>query len=175
MLGIATLNFTGLSGAVFQMTAHGLAAALMFLIVGILYQRTHSQNSARSARSRERRRSSPSASPWRCFLPPGCRAAPASSLNCTSWSVAMRAGRAGSSSLSLGVLVSAAYALRVVGRLCIGPRQHRAAVADLDLSERFAAGLLLAGIVVAGALAGAFAGAVGSFRACAVAAVHELT
>ena len=30
MLGIATLNFTGLSGAVFQMTAHGLAAALMF-------------------------------------------------------------------------------------------------------------------------------------------------
>lgn len=46
LLGIATLNRTGLHGAVFQMVAHGLAAALLFMIVGLLYQRTHRRDLA---------------------------------------------------------------------------------------------------------------------------------
>ncbi len=40
MLGIAAFNQIGLSGAVFQMVSHGLISALMFLIVGSLYERT---------------------------------------------------------------------------------------------------------------------------------------
>ncbi|MCC2685314.1 MAG: proton-translocating NADH-quinone oxidoreductase, chain [Paenibacillaceae bacterium] len=40
LLGIAALNPTGLGGAVFQMVSHGLISALMFLIVGCLYERT---------------------------------------------------------------------------------------------------------------------------------------
>ena len=43
LLGIATLNQAGLMGAVLQMTAHGLLAAVMFLWVGLLYQRSHSR------------------------------------------------------------------------------------------------------------------------------------
>lgn len=44
LLGIASLNFTGLSGAVLQMTAHGLVSGAMFLLVGLLYERTHTRN-----------------------------------------------------------------------------------------------------------------------------------
>jgi NADH-quinone oxidoreductase subunit M len=40
LLGIAALNPTGMGGAVFQMVSHGLISALMFLIVGCLYERT---------------------------------------------------------------------------------------------------------------------------------------
>lgn len=41
MLGIAAFNQIGFSGAVFQMVSHGLISALMFLIVGSLYERTN--------------------------------------------------------------------------------------------------------------------------------------
>jgi NADH-quinone oxidoreductase subunit M len=40
LLGIASLNPIGMGGAVFQMVSHGLVSALMFLIVGCLYERT---------------------------------------------------------------------------------------------------------------------------------------
>ena len=41
MLGLATLNQTGWSGAVLQMVAHGLMTALFFTLVGIVYEETH--------------------------------------------------------------------------------------------------------------------------------------
>ncbi len=41
LLGIASINVEGLSGAVYQMFSHGIISALLFLLVGILYQRTH--------------------------------------------------------------------------------------------------------------------------------------
>jgi len=44
LLGIATLNVTGLTGAVVQMTAHGLVAGALFLIIGLLYERTHTRD-----------------------------------------------------------------------------------------------------------------------------------
>lgn len=44
LLDIATMNKTGLIGAVLQMTAHGLVAGAMFLLVGLLYERTHTRN-----------------------------------------------------------------------------------------------------------------------------------
>lgn len=40
LLGIASLNEIGLQGAVFQLVSHGLISALLFLIVGSLYERT---------------------------------------------------------------------------------------------------------------------------------------
>jgi NADH-quinone oxidoreductase subunit M len=44
LLGIATLSEAGLLGAVIQMTAHGLVAGALFLLVGLLYERTHTRN-----------------------------------------------------------------------------------------------------------------------------------
>jgi NADH-quinone oxidoreductase subunit M len=40
LLGIAAFSQIGFQGAVFQLVSHGLISALMFLIVGIIYERT---------------------------------------------------------------------------------------------------------------------------------------
>ncbi|MCC3377519.1 NuoM family protein [Cohnella sp. REN36] len=40
LLGIASLNEIGLQGAVYQAVSHGLISALLFLVVGTLYERT---------------------------------------------------------------------------------------------------------------------------------------
>ncbi len=44
LLGIASLNDTGLTGAVLQMVAHGLIAAVLFLLIGPLYRQTSTRN-----------------------------------------------------------------------------------------------------------------------------------
>lgn len=41
LLGIAAFNHAGMQGAVFQMISHGLIAALMFSIVGMIHERTN--------------------------------------------------------------------------------------------------------------------------------------
>lgn len=45
LLGLMTLNETGLSGAVLQMFSHGLLAGLLFAVVGrMIYDRTHTRD-----------------------------------------------------------------------------------------------------------------------------------
>ncbi|MFG6119476.1 MULTISPECIES: complex I subunit 4 family protein [Thalassobacillus] len=41
LLGVAAMNEAGIQGAIFQTLSHGLIAALLFLLVGIIHQRTH--------------------------------------------------------------------------------------------------------------------------------------
>jgi NADH-quinone oxidoreductase subunit M len=41
LMGIATLHPVGLSGAVLQMVSHGIMTALMFAMVGAIYDRAH--------------------------------------------------------------------------------------------------------------------------------------
>jgi NADH-quinone oxidoreductase subunit M len=41
LVGISALNTEGVSGAVYQLFSHGILSALLFLLVGILYDRTH--------------------------------------------------------------------------------------------------------------------------------------
>jgi NADH-quinone oxidoreductase subunit M len=44
LLGLATLNATGMSGAVLQMFSHGVVASLLFAVVGrMIYDRTHTR------------------------------------------------------------------------------------------------------------------------------------
>ena len=44
ILGLATLNVTGMSGAVLQMFSHGVVASLLFAVVGrMIYDRTHTR------------------------------------------------------------------------------------------------------------------------------------
>lgn len=40
LLGLGALNEAGLQGAIFQVVSHGLIAALLFFLVGLLYERT---------------------------------------------------------------------------------------------------------------------------------------
>jgi len=44
LLGIGALNATGINGAILQMFNHGIISAMLFLIAGVLYDRTHNRN-----------------------------------------------------------------------------------------------------------------------------------
>jgi len=44
LMGLATLNPIGVSGAVLQMFSHGIMTALFFAVVGMIYQRTHTRD-----------------------------------------------------------------------------------------------------------------------------------
>jgi len=46
MLGLASLDLLGIQGAVIQMVSHGLTAAGLFLMVGMIYERCHSRELA---------------------------------------------------------------------------------------------------------------------------------
>ena len=41
LLGIASLTAEGINGAIYQMVSHGVLSAMLFLIAGVLYDRTH--------------------------------------------------------------------------------------------------------------------------------------
>lgn len=43
MLGLAALNAQGLQGSLIQMISHGISTGALFLIVGVLYDRTHTR------------------------------------------------------------------------------------------------------------------------------------
>jgi len=47
MLGISALGTTGLVGATYQMVAHGVITGLLFVMVGLIYERTHTREIAR--------------------------------------------------------------------------------------------------------------------------------
>ena len=149
LLGIATLNVTGLTGAVMQMVAHGLTAATLFLIVGLLYQRTHSRDLA----------------DYGCLLGRAPRFA-----FFTAFALLAAIGLPGSAGfiaelhalvggfarwggwvliVCVGMLVGAAYGLRVIGRLCMRglPAQE---IADMTRTETVAAAILGLGIVALG-------------------------
>ncbi|GAB3548032.1 NADH-quinone oxidoreductase subunit M [Spirosoma fluminis] len=41
LLGVASLTAEGINGAVYQMVSHGVLSAMLFLIAGVVYDRTH--------------------------------------------------------------------------------------------------------------------------------------
>jgi NADH-quinone oxidoreductase subunit M len=147
-LGIATLNVTGLFGAVLQMGAHGLVAGSLFLLIGLLYERTHTREIA----------------DYSSLVQVTPRFAAFTTLTLLS-----AIGLPGSMgfvaelhtliggferfgwwmlAFSAGMLITAAYGLRTIGGLFTGPiRPAMASLADLRPIELVAAGILIAGIV----------------------------
>lgn len=148
LLGIATLNVTGLTGAVFQMVAHGLSAGTLFLIVGLLYQRTHSRDLAdyNSLLGRAPR--------FAFFIAFALLAAIGlpGSAGFIAELHALLGGfvRWGGWVLLLGLamLIGAAYSLRVIGRLCL-PGQPMV-LADMTRTETSAAAILCAALLLLG-------------------------
>lgn len=47
LLGIGALGATALVGAAYQMLAHGLITGMLFVVVGLMYERTHTRDIAR--------------------------------------------------------------------------------------------------------------------------------
>jgi NADH-quinone oxidoreductase subunit M len=151
LLGIAALNVAGLTGAVMQMVAHGLVAGALFLLIGLLYERTHTRDLADYS-------SLVRVMPRFAFFTVLAFLA-AMGLPGTAGFVAELHALVGGferwgawvALLSLSVLISAAYALRTIGRLFTGPvRSAMQDVPDLTRAEMAAAGVLSFGVLVLG-------------------------
>ena len=119
-LGIFVFNEQGMQGAILQMVNHGLITGALFLLVGVIYERTHDRTIAKMGGSRRRCRSTPSRSDSSCSPRPGCPACPGSSASscrssarsCTSPWVAAVA--------TFCMILAAAYLLWMYQRLFFG-------------------------------------------------------
>jgi NADH-quinone oxidoreductase subunit M len=153
LLGIASLNEAGLNGAVLQMTAHGLIAGALFLLVGLLYQRTHTLN----------------IQDYSSLLPVMPRFALLMIL--TLFAAMGLPGFAGfiaelhiligcfqkwrwlSVFFGISILITAAYSIRTISLLFTGPvKPGMQALEDLRPAELLASGILVASIVLLGLL-----------------------
>jgi NADH-quinone oxidoreductase subunit M len=154
LLGIAALNPAGMSGALTQMVAHGLTAGLLFLLIGLLYERTHARDLAAYG---SLNRIAPRFAVFLVFALLASVGLPGSAGFIAELQVLIGAyGRWGGwlVLMSIAVVISAAYALRAIRRLSTGSERPFGAVpagrihfADLQRSERLAAWLLTACIV----------------------------
>lgn len=153
LLGIAALNVAGLTGAVFQMVAHGLVAGALFLLIGLLYERTHTRDIADYS-------SLVRVMPRFAFFTVLALVAGIGMPGTASFIAELHALIGGFERwggwvafLSLGVLISAAYGMRTVGRLFTGPvSASMSAIPDLRRSEMIAAAVLVFGFIILGVM-----------------------
>ncbi len=151
LLGIASLNQAGLTGAVMQMVAHGLVAGALFLLIGLLYERTHTRDIADYS-------SLVRVMPRFAFFTVLALVAAVGFPGTAGFIAELHAMIGGFARfgawvvlLSIGVLISAAYAFRTVGRLFTGPvREDMRLIPDLSRAEFAAASVLSAGILLLG-------------------------
>lgn len=151
LLGISALNINGFTGAAYQMIAHGFVAGALFLLIGLLYERTHSRDINDYG-------SLLKVTPRFAFFIiiafiagvglPGSAGFIAElhvmigGFERWHWLMAF---------LSLGVLVTAAYGVRTVKRLFTGPaKAHMKDVPDLRPIELLAASVLIIAIILFG-------------------------
>jgi NADH-quinone oxidoreductase subunit M len=151
LLGIAALNIAGLTGALLQMLAHGLVAGALFLLIGLLYERTHTRNVNDYSSLMQ-------VTPRFAFFTslallagmaiPGTAGfiaelhAIIGTYETWGWVVLL---------VSVGMLITAAYSIRTIGRLFTGPVHSRMRdIQDLRPLELTAAGVLATGIVLLG-------------------------
>ncbi|UOG92424.1 MAG: NADH-quinone oxidoreductase subunit M [Candidatus Thiothrix sulfatifontis] len=151
LIGISTLNVIGMTGAVYQMVAHGLVAGATFMLIGLLYERTHTRD-INDYGSLIR------ITPRFAFLIilafVGGVGLPSTAgfvaelhvliggFEAWGWRIVL---------LSLGVLITATYSIRTVKQLYTGPmRLDMQQVEDMRPLEMVAAGSLIAGTLLLG-------------------------
>ncbi len=151
LLGIASLTEVGIAGAVLQMTAHGLIAGALFLLVGLLYERTHTRNI-------QDYRSLIQVMPrFALFMSLSLLAAmglPGTVGFMAELQILIGGFQQWGSWMvffSVSLLISAAYAIRTIGLLFTGPvKPTMQTIEDLRTPEMFAASLLVVSIVLFG-------------------------
>ena len=145
LLGTATLNSTGITGAALQMLGHGLAAGLLFLLLGLLAERLGARDLASFGGLMQR---APRFAGLLILALIGSIGLPGtvgfvSELHVMAGGYARWGGAI--ALMSVAVLIGAAYGLRVTNTL-IGPGPAEP-IADLGRAEAVAAGFLLAGMI----------------------------
>ena len=153
VLGIATLNYTGFIGAILQMVAHGLLAGALFLLIGLLYERTHTRNVQDYSSLVN---TMPRFAAFMTITLLGAMGLPGSVGFVAELHTLIGGFQQWSGLMvffSLSILISAAYAMRTIGLLFTGPVKPRMQlVPDLKPVELLMSGVLVGGIVMFGIL-----------------------
>ncbi|MSP12762.1 MAG: NADH-quinone oxidoreductase subunit M [Chloroflexi bacterium] len=152
-MGIATMNSIGMSGAVYQMFSHGVMTGLMFAVVGQIYKRAHTRDMPSLGGLLQK-------TPWMgiafiiCALTsmglPGFSGFIAEfQIFVGTWSAyPILAAIA-----ALGIIITAAYLLRVVYQVFFGSlKVEFEHLTDSKPIERLAMGLLVAALIIFGLL-----------------------
>ena len=151
LLGLGTLNVLGVNGAVLQMFSHGVMTALFFVVVGGIYERTHTRdigvleglfkNMSKSGL---------------LFVIAGLASLGLPGLSGFAAELLVFIGAFQYNPIigSLGVLaaaITAVYILRLIGKVFFGPIDERwKSLTDSSRTENFAGALLVAFIVGVG-------------------------
>lgn len=148
LLGIASLNTAGLTGAIMQMVAHGLVAGMLFLLIGLLYERTHTRDiNQYSSLIRVTPRFAMFTS---LALIAGMGIPGTAGFIAELHAIIGGFERWGALMVlvSIGILINSTYAIRTIGRLFTGPvRSNMRNIQDLTATEMMAAGMLGIGIL----------------------------
>jgi NADH-quinone oxidoreductase subunit M len=151
LLGIAAFNEIGLQGAVFQLVSHGLISALLFLIVGSIYERTGTTELAELgglARSMPFISGVLLAAGLASLGLPGLSGFIGEFLSLLGLFESLRWLTAAA---VLGVILTAVYVLRAVLKITFGPQPEKyGALKDARLIEAVPMIVLLAFIVLLG-------------------------
>jgi len=151
LLGIAALNIAGLTGALLQMIAHGLVAGALFLLIGLLYERTHTRDINEYSSLMQ-------VTPRFAFFTSLALLAGMAIPGTAGFIAELHAIIGGFETwgwiillVSVGMLITAAYSVRTIGRLFTGPVHNRMRhIKDLQPVELTAAGVLATGIIALG-------------------------
>lgn len=168
VLGICSFDAAGVSGALFQMIAHGVNTGCLFLLVGMLYERTHSRLIADHGGLAKAMPAFSALFLVACLSSlglPGLAGFPGeflilkgllgSWMTTRSWTAL-----AAFVAVGAGLFLSASYLLWMVKRVFFGPLHHPGehALNDLTLREKIVAGILIATMVVLGLFPGIVTG-----------------
>jgi NADH-quinone oxidoreductase subunit M len=156
LLGIGMLTKTSIMGAVMQMLSHGLMTALFFAAIGMIYSRTHTRMVAQLGCLLKAMPfiSSVFVIAGLCSLGlPGFSGFAAEmTVFMGSWQNPDKWFRLATILACASIVVTAVYILRAAGQTIMGPmvnKEHEL-LTDASWNEKFAAILLIVGIVVVG-------------------------
>lgn len=148
LLGIASLTELGMTGAVLQMTAHGLIAGALFLLVGLLYERTHTRN---IQDYRSLIRVMPRFAVFMTLTLLAAMGLPSTAGFIAEFEILIGGFQQWGGWMvffSISMLIGAAYSIRTIGLLFTGQSSHAMqSIEDLRVSEMLAASILMCGIL----------------------------
>jgi NADH-quinone oxidoreductase subunit M len=153
ILGLAALSQIGFQGAVFQMVTHGTITGLLFMMVGVVYDRTHTREIPRMAGLAQRM---PLAAALFVVAALASLGLPGMSGFVGEFLVFIGAFPVWQWYTGIGafaIVITAGYLLWMLARVFMGPlgdewREHH--LTDMSAREGFAVGTLVAVIVLVG-------------------------
>ncbi len=156
LLGIGMMTQTSINGAVTQMVSHGLMTALFFAAIGMIYDRTHTRIAAQLGGLLKIMPfiSTVFVLAGLCSLGlPGLSGFVAEmTVFMGSWQNPDALYRIATILSCASIVVTAVYILRAVGQAIMGPitDEHYNQLTDATWNEKFAAAILLIGIIAIG-------------------------